>query len=43
MENNIMKMGILNMKVIGSMIGLKEMEDMYGKMVNIILENVKMV
>ena len=37
-ENNIIKMGILNMKVIGQMIGVKELENMYGKMVNIILE-----
>ena len=35
-ELNIILMGILNMKVIGLMIKEKEMENIYGKMVNII-------
>ena len=35
-ELNIILMEILNMKVIGLMINLKEMEKVYGKMVNII-------
>ena len=42
-EKNIMKMEILNMKVIMIMINMKDMENMYGKMVNIIQENGKMV
>ena len=48
MENHMVKvyyfikMEILNMKVIGLMINLKEMENIIGKMVNIILGNSKM-
>ena len=42
-EYYIIKMEILNMKVILLMINLKEMENIIGKMVNIILDNIKMV
>ncbi len=35
-EQNIMQMGKLNMKVILLMINMKEMENIFGKMVNII-------
>ena len=41
-EQIIIKMEILNMKVILLMINLKEMENIFGKMVDIILENIKM-
>ena len=36
MELNIIQMEILNMKVIGLIINLKERENISGKMVNII-------
>ena len=36
MELNIIQMEILNMMVIGLIINLKEMENIFGKMVNII-------
>ena len=39
---NIIKMEILNMMVILLMINMKEMENIIGKMVNIILDNIKM-
>ena len=42
-ELNIIQMEILNMKVIGLMINLKEMEKNFLKMVNIIQANIKMV
>ena len=42
-EQNIIKMEILNKKVIGLMIKEKEMENIYGKIVLIIQENLKMV
>ena len=38
-EHYIIQMEILNMKVIGTMIKKKEMENIFGKMVNIILDN----
>ena len=38
----MMKMEILNMMVILLMINMKEMENIIGKMVNIILDNLKM-
>ena len=38
-ENYFIKMEILNMKVILLMVNLKEMENVIGKMVNIILDN----
>ena len=38
-EQNIIQMEILNMKVIGLMINQKEMENIFMKMVNIILDN----
>ena len=41
-EQNIMQMEILNMMVIGLMIKEKEMENIFGKMVNIIQVNGKM-
>ena len=41
-ENYFIKMEILYMKVIGLMIKEKEMENIIGKMVNIILDNLKM-
>jgi hypothetical protein len=40
---NIIKMEKLNMKVILLMVNMKEMENIIGKMVNIILEYLKMV
>ena len=42
-ELNIIQMEILNMKVIGLMINLKEKENIFGKMVNIIQVKRKMV
>ena len=42
-EYYIIKMEIFNMKVIGLMIKVKEMENIFGKMVNIIQDNLKMV
>ena len=42
-ENIIIKMEILNKKVIMLMVNMKEMENMYWKMVNIIQENLKMI
>ena len=42
-ELNIIQMEILNMKVIGLMINLKEMENIFGKMVYIIQENGKII
>ena len=42
-EQNIMQMGKLNMKVILLMINMKEMENIFGKMMNIIQDNGKMV
>ena len=41
-EKNLMKMEKLNMKVILLMVNLKEMENIYQKMVNIIQVNGKM-
>ena len=41
-EQNIIQMEILNMKVIGLMINLKEMENIFVKMVIIIQDNLKM-
>ena len=41
-ELNITQMEILNIKVIGLMIKLMEMENIFGKMVNIIQVNLKM-
>ena len=41
-ENYFIKMEILYMKVIGLMINQKEMENIIGKIVNIILDNLKM-
>ena len=41
-EHCIIQMEILNMKVIGLMIKEKEMENIFGKMVNIIQDNIKM-
>ena len=41
--NYFLKMEILNMKVIGLMIIMKELEKVFGKMGNIIMENGKMV
>ena len=45
MENEliIIQMEVLNMKVILLMIKKKEMENMYGKMENIIQDNGKMI
>ena len=40
-EQNIMQMEKLNMKVIILIINLKEMEKVFGKMVNIIQVNLK--
>ena len=40
-EHIIFQMEI-NMKVIGLMVNMKEMENILGKMVNIIQENIKM-
>ena len=42
-EHIIIQMEKLNMKVIGLMVNQKEMENIFGKMVNIILDNGKMV
>ena len=42
-EENIIKMEILNMMEIMLIIKKKEMENIYGKMVNIIQENGKIV
>ena len=42
-ELNIILMEILNMKEIGLMINMKEMENIYGKMVNIIQVNGKII
>ena len=41
-EQNIIQMEILNMKVILLMMNMKEMENLFVKMVNIIQENGKM-
>ena len=41
-EQSIIRMEIFNMKVIGLMIKEKEMENIFGKMVNIIQVNLKM-
>ena len=41
-EKNIIRMKILNMKVILLMINMKEMENIFGKMANIIQVNGKM-
>ena len=43
MVKNIMKMEKLNMKVILLMVNMKEMENIIMKMVNIIVDNLKMV
>ena len=42
-EHYIIKMEIFNMMVIGLMIKVKEMENIFGKMANIIQENIKMI
>ena len=42
-ENIIIRMEILNMKVILLMVNMKEMENIFMKMVNIIQDNGKMV
>ena len=42
-EHDIMQMIKLNIKVIGLMTKEKEMENIFGKMVNIIQVNIKMV
>ena len=42
-EHYIIQMEKLNMKVIGLMINQKEMENLFGKMVNIIQDYGKMV
>ena len=42
-EQNIIQMEILNMMVIGLKINMKEMENIIGKMVNIILDNLKII
>ena len=41
-EHNFIQMEILNMKVIILMMNMKEMENIYRKMVNIIQDNLKM-
>ena len=41
-EHIIIKMVILNMKVNLKIINVKDMENIFGKMVNIILENGRM-
>ena len=42
-EHYIIKMEKLDLKVIILIINMKEMENIFGKMVNIILDNIKMV
>ena len=42
-EKNIIKMEILDMKVILLMVNMKEMENIFMKMVNIIQVNGKMI
>ena len=41
-EHTIIQMEIFNMKVIGLMVKEEEMENIFGKMVNIIQDNLKM-
>ena len=41
-EQNFIQMEIFNMKVIGLMMNMKEMESIFMKMVNIIQDNGKM-
>ena len=41
-EHIIIQMEILDMKVIMLMMNMKEMENIFGKMVNIIQDNLKM-